>query len=237
MSAARKIEPTPVARPAAFVAEMVRAILNGRKTNTRRVVDMSRIEPAVLDWITRAHWEDDPVEFGAHVEFRGEHETHPHFVRRVRSPWRPGDLIWVREGWRTGVALDHLNATQIAERCRDGGWAQPWAPLIYCDGATYDADTLSSFGGAWGRHRSARFMPRWASRITLRVTDVRVERLQDISEADAVAEGCTARTYRDGRGHEPATVDFRCLWEAINGKRAPWASNPWVWRVAFEVVR
>jgi hypothetical protein len=77
-------------------------------------------------------------------------------------------------------------------------------------------------------------MPRWACRLTLAVKAVRVERLQDISEADAIAEGCCTRTYRDGRGHEDARLDFKRLWDSINGKRHPWASNPWVWVVEFE---
>lgn len=216
MTAARKIEPMPVARPAAFVAEMVRAILELRKTNTRRVL---------AEWKQSAlpdRFEQDtrnPLEWWGRL--RQSTVGAP-----IRCPFgAAGDLLWVREAYRLDRDFDGMTPREAQAHC---------SAHSHGAGAWYEADGVAS--SMWGRRRAARFMPRWASRITLRVTDVRVERLQEISEADAVAEGCTARTYRDGRGHETATVDFRCLWEAINGKRAPWASNPYVWRVAFERV-
>ena len=80
------------------------------------------------------------------------------------------------------------------------------------------------------RWRPSIHMPRWASRITLRATEVRVQRLCDITADDALAEG-----VRPGEGVTPVGA-FICLWDSINGKRAPWVSNPWVWAYTFERV-
>lgn len=81
-------------------------------------------------------------------------------------------------------------------------------------------------------------MPRWASRITLEVTEVRVQRLQAISEEDAVAEGLTpGRRDEQARQLSWGRLGFMELWESINGKRAPWSSNPSVWAISFRRVR
>lgn len=137
--------------------------------------------------------------------------------REIRCPYGvPGDTLWVRETW--------------------GEWGS-------VDGCVcYKADgDLSGIRG-W---RSPMFMPRWASRINLTIKDVRVERVQDISEADAIAEGAT---FHDGRpiGHhgwrhdfgsvyETARDSYAALWGRINAKRNyPWDANPWVWVVEWE---
>ena len=83
-------------------------------------------------------------------------------------------------------------------------------------------------------------MPRWASRLTLRLLDVRVERLQDITEEDARAEGCDGDCgigYIPAYQAGPCQYQFAQLWDTINGKKYPWESNPWVWALAFEIVR
>ena len=76
-------------------------------------------------------------------------------------------------------------------------------------------------------------MPRWASRITLEITNIRVERLQDISEADAIAEGATASIVGDNLNFLKYRAGYQTLWDSINGKKAPWDSNPWVWVIEF----
>ena len=80
------------------------------------------------------------------------------------------------------------------------------------------------------------FMTRWASRILLEVTSVRVERLQDISEDDAEAEGVDPKQWPRGKEIESYVGAFHTLWDENNGKRAPWASNPWLWVVEFKRV-
>lgn len=88
--------------------------------------------------------------------------------------------------------------------------------------------------GAW---KSPRFMPRWASRITLRVLDVRVERVQEITGRDVLAEGVDNGKSNPAQGERWENMQrmaFEELWESINGKRAPWSSNPWTWVIQFE---
>jgi hypothetical protein len=231
-------------RGIAMVAAMVLAALEDRKTNTRRLLDARH----PVHFIGGAGEQSDLSCWGYHFDGSDQHgwmvlargfdERHDHGRVSIPCPYGvPGDRLWVREAWRTGVALDSYNATQIAELCVEAGWKKPWTPIIYpADGCTDNADTLRDFGGAWGRLRAARFMPRWASRIDLRVTDVRIERLQEITEADARAEGVE---LFDGSLAAPLhhVVAFAGLWDAINGSRAPWASNPWIWRIAFERVK
>lgn len=200
-------------RPIIMSAPSVRAILAGTKTQTRRLVDMRSVEPAVRPWINRATIQkfEGP---GLWVVFDDPEKAS--FVRRVRCPHAPGDRLWVKETFRQ-------------------------SPGSVCVHYRADLDEVS--GGPW---RSPLYMPRWASRLTLEVTAVRVERLQDISEDDAIAEGVDG--YVNGEGSvsryrlliEPGywhphfyRQGFENAWDDINGKRAPWASNPWVWVVNF----
>jgi hypothetical protein len=169
-------------RPILFSGPMVRAILDGRKTQTRRA-----IRPPMP-------WRDG---WGVGL---GEYNC----------PYgQPGDRLWVRE---------------------------TWAPKQWEKGACYRAtgDLLDTGHCQW---RPSIHMPRWASRITLEVIGVRVERLQDISEADAEAEGCEPLPMCGGPevgGYNCYQSGFELLWGSINGKLAPWSSNPWVWVVEFQ---
>jgi hypothetical protein len=158
---------------------------------------------------------------------------------------QPGDRLWVKETWRTALSLDDLSPMGIAEKCLDAGYSSPWAPLEYvADGQRNGSwrgwgDAVEKAGP--GKTRVSIHMPRWASRITLEITGVRVERLQDIREADAQAEGIEPYQGHPGRflsGHRPglnfpsAIAAYRDLWEQINGPGS-WDANPWVWVVTF----
>jgi hypothetical protein len=192
---------------------MVRAILDGRKTQTRRII---KPQPRFAE------------------ELSG-------FVG-VRCPYGvPGGLLWVRETW----AIDQCGrrVSLKPEAWPDGF---PVQRLRYP--ATDEAPATTEKGEPyWWNSRPSIHMPRWASRLTLRVTDVRVERLQEITEEDAGAEGVvvhpntTWRTFEEAERGEPmrpyaARDAFAGLWGSINGKRAPWESNPWTWVVSFERV-
>ena len=173
---------------------MVRALLSGTKTQTRRALriqppDDRRImcgpyNPTV---IRRGEEEPGPETFGAFTEDGSWTTPCPY--------GRPGDKLWVREAWRTTNELDKLSGKEIAEACIDAGYHHAWAPFQYeadkkrVNWAHTGKPPPMEAEPPPGRYRHARFMPRWASRITLEITDVHVQRLQEISEADAIAEG------------------------------------------------
>jgi hypothetical protein len=185
-----------------FSGPMVRAILEGRKTQTRRVVKSPGL-PRSSD----NQWRD-------------------HIRRKSRCPYGvPGDRLWVRESHGQDVRGEVIyRADDQTERAREQGCEQGWVsqPL-------------------W---RSPIHMPRWASRLTLEVVSVRVERLQEISERDARAEGIERsvsgywHNYApDGPTHLYARDSFRTLWDSLNAARGDsWAANPWVWALEFRRV-
>lgn len=217
-------------RPILFSGEMVRAILDGRKTQTRRVMK-PQPKPTLADYPGPAgHWWPSQK----HKSMLG--------VEQEMQKWKglagsacpygdTGDTLWVRETWCQGaddgrqVPLrmatlyradgEHVTLSDgdgFTQTNRDGSEKSPWRPSIH--------------------------MPRWASRITLRITDVRVERLQDISEHDARAEGMSSEwdDYERYGQSEPYRYGFSAIWNTINGPGA-WDDNPWVWVLSFERVK
>ncbi len=212
-----------VERPIPFKGEMVRAILDGRKTQTRRtmkvqpwpdaLVTVEHYHPTVID----RHGDMQPGKetFGAHWD-DGEYGC--------RCPYgAPGDTLWVREAWRAWSQYDD------------------WPPSRLPPGV--DVQYIADASAPWSsRYRSPRFMPRWASRITLRITDIRVERLQDITQKDAIAEGAPEshpdidRISRRFGYQDFSRSWFAQTWEGINGHGA-WDENPWVWAISFERVK
>jgi len=236
-------------RPILFSAPMVRAILDGRKTQTRRLVTPQPIRR--IDWSCKG---TDGIEFkwGIYAETLIDHPQHPDFAKRC--PYgAPGDRLWVRETWRYAdwtedgqpwIRYAADDARRLCERV-SSEWAARvadiWAELSSAENVAVDGRAADR------KWRPSIFLPRWASRITLAVTAVRVERLQAISEADAIAEGIAARCDHGcsslcgcascvGEGCQTAAAQYSALWDTINGDRAPWASNPWVWVVEFSRV-
>ena len=218
-------------RPVLFSGPMVRAILDGRKTQTRRVVHPYG-RPCQQDdgsWLDV--WEEGRLPCGGM-----EREV----ARPLRVPCAPGDRLWVRERWS---GIHEFRNTKPSERKSFVGDGVPYLR----DDIWYWADGDPN-GGDYEPPRVSLHMPRWASRLTLTVTDVRVQRLQSISEADARAEGVSplpTGQFMVGRDQEgpiycssPVTA-FAWLWDSINGKRTgcSWADNPWVAAVTFDVAR
>jgi hypothetical protein len=196
-------------RPILFSAPMVRAIQAGTKSQTRRVAK-PRVRPSLLE---PGDWTDQ------YVLDLGNHE----WLMRDCPYGAPGDRLWVKEahlldppidGTWPSVGDSFASINDIPAKYRNPGH------VIYRADGKLERD--------W-RWRPSIHMPRWASRITLEVTGVRVERLQAISEADAIAEGITHSTMNDPR------VEYRWLWESINGPGS-WDANPWVWVVEFRRV-
>lgn len=198
-------------KPILFSGEMVNAILDGRKVMTRRAVKPQPPEGFRL-W---GRCIDDHASWTDHP-LQGEKGD----IFRATCPYgKPGDTLWVRE-------------TFMIERFPSA----PDKPLVH-----YRADNTAA-GSAWTAARMWKpsiFMPRWASRITLRITDVRVERLQEISAADMRAEGIDCLYENDGSISEHFTrQSWVDLWDSINAKRGyGWDANPWVWVVSFAVNR
>jgi hypothetical protein len=215
---------------------MVRAILQGRKTQTRRIVKWPD-EAIFADEGCTLH-ERKPGGYWPYAEYDGNETP-------LKCPYgKPGDRLWVRETFRLPVAFDGQSPRSVGEKCVDSGYRKPWSPVRYeADGDDKFLEILHDFGGEWGKTRVSIHMPRWISRITLEVTGVRVERLMDISESDAIAEGCSNRgwdvtDWKYPSGFANCTIaqaNFASLWQEINGPGS-WAANPWVWVVAFKRV-
>lgn len=198
-------------RPILFSAPMVRAILECRKTQTRRVVQsIGNDEGFVIIDYGNGGWpyRSDDGDSTTHTIKRGGKlylEETPH-----ACPYgQPGDRLWVRETHMLGLESD-IEVGAVAYKA-DG----------YVRGGLGDFE-----GRNW---RPSIHMPRWASRILLEITSVRVERLQDISEADAEAEG-PPKHFNSSRDN------FCALWQEINGDGS-WDANPWVWVIEFRQVK
>jgi hypothetical protein len=229
-------------RPILFSGEMVKALLAGTKTQTRRICKPAMIhdgpaasvhrDGAGRGWI--AWWPDA-------VSAEDTKRLYPGDSGFLCPYGTPSDRMWVKETWQMPCGLDVFSPNAAAAKCVDAG-LKPWAPVRYAaDETATNPHLLRDFGGKWGKTRVSIHMPRWASRITLEVTGVRVERLQDISEEDAIVEGIVAQYLSadgfdrtDGYGNTPRYL-YRLLWERINGEGS-WAANPWVWALSFKRV-
>ncbi|HFT1541282.1 TPA: hypothetical protein ACH27N_000244 [Klebsiella quasipneumoniae subsp. similipneumoniae] len=211
-----------------FNAEMVRAILDGRKTQTRRIM-----APQPADDIERGIF-PNPEVIGWKSSLRHKHgSTTAHFC-----PYgKPGDRIWVRETFQ-GPLFDY---DLMDSYCKDPTpFEKPEFCVYKADGVPapefYDAD--DELHCCW---RPSIHMPRWASRILLEITDVRVERLNAINEHDAQAEGVAKLRGGFWKHYQPgwtqhqlsARGSFVTLWKSIYGDES-WNSNPWVWVISFE---
>ncbi|MBV4478736.1 hypothetical protein [Pseudomonas khavaziana] len=217
--------------PILFSAPMVRAILEGRKTVTRRAVK-PQPEVRMVDMI------------GPMLTFknkRGGHWLYPNAKAQIIAdcPYgKPGDRLWVRETF-----ID-LRGTGVEHRPDPAGPLQRYAYAADCRPRSHSDEARKDFGL---KYKPSIHMPRVACRILLEITDVRVERLQDISEDQAKAEGVRLMrdgsdtwVSREGPGNlvtpwPTAKEAFSDLWNSINGPHA-WVANPWVWAVSFKRV-
>lgn len=199
-------------RPILFSGEMVRAILDGRKTQTRRI-----IKP-------QPHWINDSHSV-AHI---GKKVGNVEYLCKYGQP---GERLWVRETWCEIFDSEFGEEDWIDYR------ATPRYPE---DSSLRPAGWDNEPDGTPLRWKPSIHMPRWASRITLEITGVRVERLQEISEEDAMAEGCdpdclsVKKMYaKNGIFYGAARTWFLYLWNSINGYES-WNENPWVWVIEFK---
>lgn len=212
-------------RPILFSTPMVKAILEGRKTMTRRVVNCPH---EIIRTATPEEWNAGK----AHpkmVDYEEWHDKNRYHLLQIASgsiiamqcPFGiPGDSLWVRETFW----IDEGDSQPFYKASEEHPEIFKWKPSL--------------------------FMPRWASRTTLEITNVRVERLQEITEEDAEREGiervggkyscCPWRNYLIRKPGEmklhcsAPSRSFQTLWDSINGKKYPWSSNPFVWVIEFK---
>lgn len=218
-------------KPILFSGPMVNAILSGRKTQTRRVIkpplgpkaEWMRREG--LCWMANGLLGDIPRIWWSKILY---------------PKYDPGDRLWVRETWQP-----FIRSMRSGIRYKAGGEKNTLGDDFnsLCELLKRTGGDLQYKYGDWGdpspsevRYRDdwrpSIHMPRWASRLTLEVTGVRVERLQEIGAADCVAEGL----HPTMRNETPVKNRFQELWDSINGKTHPWESNPWVWVYEFRRV-
>lgn len=222
-------------RPILFNGDMVLAVLGGGKTQTRRIVKRQPPEGEFAQTglyhptITDRNGEYQPAAevFGAFTQ-DGEWA--------LKCPYgEPGDQLWVRETWRTDDSLNDKAPSTFSS----------WPVKYEADGKRLAHGAFH--GNTNGKTRTSIHMPRWASRIQLEITGVRIERLNEISDAESIAEGIEQlgagwqRYHRDPDAPvgQPFTLNpklaYRGLWESINGAGS-WNANPWVWVIEFKRV-
>lgn len=209
-------------KPIIFSTPMVQAILDGRKTQTRRVIKDKDI----------TNWFDIDVD-GKPIAYIDQ-ETGDSYPPTHRAKYQPGDILWVRETW--AARCDECDSNQGT------GYRDATCAYGDCNRYVYKADDNGCPGGKW---RPSTHMPREAARLFLEVKNVQVEMLQDITEHNARLEGCIDSHDKicDGKFDDvtefylTAKDAFIELWDSINAKRGyPFESNPWVWVITFERV-
>lgn len=225
-------------RPILFNADMVRAVLDGRKTQTRRIIQSAAKNMQASGHKVIEYREPGDKWYGEHVfSMCNQSGTWCDYTKEqflAKCPFGAvGDRVWLRETFRV-----HSRATDVATLVYKASEQQSWTqqthrvPIEKCNKpAVVDKWTPSIH------------MPRWASRITLEITGVRVERMFDISEADARAEGVEQLRGGFWRHYQPgwtqhqlsARGSFVTLWKSIYGEEG-WQANPWVWVVDFKRV-
>ncbi len=193
-------------RPILFRTAMVQTIIEGRKTQTRRILKY----PQPLDVLPMVDSKKDGF-----VALMTREPNHGQIIKCRYG--QVGGRLWVRETWASQHKFDHL------------------PPRLIPHDANIHYAASENLGGLM--HRPSIFLPRWASRLTLEITDIRVQRLQEISEDDCESEGILF-TYLKGN---PCRVGcnhnaYHELWDSINGKTHLWENNPWVWAISFKLL-
>lgn len=220
-------------RPILFSSLMVQAIVEGRKTMTRRVI---KPQPTEEGWLkakqgitsdithevySSTNYKVDKLYNSLCIQFQGKLGTVIAFHQpNIKCPYgQVGDILWVRESWNTLHEFTNTPGYKVMGKGdfvykADGNRVDKWKPSIH--------------------------MPKEACRIYLRITDIKVERVLSISEEDAINEGIEREgerfknyQYDGARGFETAYFSFRTLWEKINGEES-WQQNPYVWAISFE---
>ena len=193
----------PNEHPILMSAPMVQATMQGRKTMTRRIVKMKEVREAKFGYTSFTP--------AGHISVRGVHANGEYGESFIKCPYgKPGDLLWVREGFYCDMVKDRNGVFNEVYRYKADFPIEMQKPLKW---------------------KPSIHMPKAAARIWLQITDVRVERVQHISSQDAVNEGVLSRLPENGI----AQSQFKDLWFTINGADS-WQANPWVWVITYKVL-
>ena len=195
-------------RPILFSALMVRAILDGRKTQTRRIIKPQPPAGVAVHALGGGAIFMDWVDGGPAAAAMNPQPQCPY--------GKVGDQLWVRENFKTDSQVDDVPPSELSQG----------EPILYIADNVYRQTGCAPI--EWGKTRPNIFLPKWASRILLEITDVRVQRLQDISDEDAKREGCGM--HEDMSAYQ----EFYELWSSINGPES-WEANLWCWVIEFRV--
>lgn len=195
-------------KPILFSSEMVRAILDGRKTMTRRTRGLDRINADPDSWSIKD------------IQGKGIWFKHKRYkCHFVKYPYWVWSRLWVRETWaihRCGSRVKAIESGTMKDRLR------------------YPATDEAPFANYWWNKRPSIFMPKWASRITLEITNIRIERLHDLTREDAIQEGCPKTLM----GKDVPETWFCALWNELKDKSGlGWNKNPWVWVISFRKIK
>jgi len=240
-------------RPILFNAEMIQAILDGRKTQTRR--------PIKLRSISSRRWRSVDTRWfyeGSNGRWHQWYDSRDGITYQLACPHGDhGDVLWVRETWATVNSLDCLKPSKI-EMGNAGRYPTVWYKADKNSKGIYDQEYRNLYVGKW---RPSIHMPRWASRIDLFVKRVWAERIQDIKYQDCIAEGIIItgdfdlpdyldaessgvirRVYHDSQNRRctifGAKAQFANLWDSIYANKGlGWETNPWVWVCEFERIK
>jgi hypothetical protein len=227
--------------PTLMSPPMVRATLNGVKDQTRRIITRRNsffdggkwpnwVKDDAFDW-QNAFIDQGPSPAGNSGPYLKLPWPSEKTVHRIYPRYQVGQHLWIKETWRTDKKFDQIKPILLSQGSR----------------ILYEADYQDECP-LGGRIRQSIFMRRWMSRITLEITDMRLEQLQNISEKDAVQEGCfkgkaSGRVFENQvmmqlGGPQWATAKdwYADLWDTINGDRS-WDKNPWVWVIGFKRVK
>jgi len=227
-------------KPILFNSAMIRSILKNRKSQTRRVI---KPQPPSYNWHPKEHSAQPCYWIGYSDTGKLRND-----VGGLKNDcgWKcpfgaPGDRLWVRETWRETWSSSHnpmdkpsKHETGVEYRATWNGRRDPEARIIVTNGPRYGGDMAKDGHVKW---RPSIYMPRWASRITLEVVGVKVERVQEINGTDAQAEGWPRdqELFPTVNAGYKANFWFSNLWDSINAKRGyGWSVNPWCWCVEFK---
>lgn len=215
-------------KPILFKKEMYEAILDGRKTQTRRIIRNQMFTQSLVEYGS------PDVHTGKWIDGLG---------LMISAPYKVGDRIWAKEPFKVTDIHDEDRLVKVNYAIDDTICSEGWFQLT-----EREWDKLDKWKHLY-KGKSSLFMFKSLARLWLEVTGVRVERLQDISELDALSEGCVGKisrvTLKESNGNVRtgefidglACDEFRDLWDSINKDHADWNSNPWVWVIEFKEER